>query len=116
MTPCPALKRGRSCKRPLGHGGLHVYNKLAVKRVRRVEYEKQRRYVFARANSKCEARTEACTGNAEQTHHMLRRSQGGTDEPGNLLAVCSACHDWIHAHPSLSFEHGWLYRSTIERT
>ena len=26
----------------------------------------------------------------------------------NLLDVCHACHGWIHNHPAISYEHGWM--------
>lgn len=29
-------------------------------------------------------------------HHKTFRSQGGNDEPGNLLWLCRYCHDGIH--------------------
>ena len=32
----------------------------------------------------------------QHPHHILRRSQGGDDSDDNLLAVCKACHRWIH--------------------
>lgn len=52
-----------------------------------------------------------CTGEAHHVHHRLRRSQGGTDDFANLLAVCPACHSWVHDHPADSYANGWLIRS-----
>jgi hypothetical protein len=52
--------------------------------------------------------SEDCTGRAEHVHHLQARSQGGSDDPANLAAVCHACHGWIHAHPALSYRMGWL--------
>jgi hypothetical protein len=42
------------------------------------------------------------------------RSHGGKHEADNLLHVCHSCHLEIHAHPSRSYEQGWLNRSGIE--
>jgi len=57
----------------------------------------------------CEVgRVGTCTGRAEHRHHRLLRSQGGTDEQANTLDTCRACHDLIHARPSLAYAHGWL--------
>lgn len=64
------------------------------------------------ADGWCEALVpNCCTGVAVHVHHRLRRSQGGTDRLGNLLAVCAACHGWIHAHVAESQARGWLVRS-----
>lgn len=60
----------------------------------------------------CEIGLEQCSGRANQLHHRLRRSQGGDNTRDNILAVCSPCHDWIHAHPAISYEKGWLVRSS----
>lgn len=60
----------------------------------------------------CEARLAGCEGRAAHTHHRKLRSQGGSDEPENLLRVCLACHHQIHIFPARSYElgllvHGW---------
>lgn len=26
----------------------------------------------------------------------------------NLLWICAAGHTWVHQHPAVSYEHGWL--------
>jgi hypothetical protein len=51
---------------------------------------------------------DSCTGRAEVRHHILRRSQGGSDEASNTLDLCDADHRWIHDHPAVSYERGWL--------
>lgn len=59
----------------------------------------------------CEiGRAGTCTGRAEHRHHRLPRSAGGTDDRDNTLDLCSACHDLVHARPSLAYAHGWLLR------
>lgn len=59
---------------------------------------------FERDGQRCEARAEEC-------HHMRRRSQGGTDDLSNLLAVCLAHHRWIHANVAEAMALGFLRRS-----
>lgn len=54
----------------------------------------------------CEARTPACDRRPIHRHHVILRSQGGHDGP--TLDVCLPCHLFIHANPSVSYEHGWL--------
>lgn len=33
-----------------------------------------------------------------EAHHMLPRSQGGTDEMWNGIGLCRSDHMWIHNH------------------
>lgn len=70
--------------------------------------------VIKRAASCCEASTPVCTFRPEQIHHRRMRSQGGGDEPVNLLHVCGACHRFIHDNPAQSYERGWLLRRNPE--
>jgi len=36
-----------------------------------------------------------------ENHHIIPRSEGGPDEPGNKEKRCSACHDYEHARSKL---------------
>ena len=76
---------------------------------------KIRAQVEYRSNGWCEAWIEGvCPSHfhrATQLHHRRTRSQGGQHTPENLLAVCNAAHDHIHAHPAESYEAGWLLRT-----
>lgn len=56
----------------------------------------------------CEVCGEA---RAVHSHHRKLRSQGGEDEPANLLRVCAEDHAWIHANPSESYARGLLVHS-----
>ena len=58
----------------------------------------------------CEAAIpDICWGRATHRHHKLaRRFKDHSTE--NLLPVCTACHQWIHAHPAESYRRGWLVR------
>ena len=59
----------------------------------------------------CEAKIYPdCDGRAVHTHHRLLRSQGGSDDPENLLDVCAPCHQWIHDHPAEAYLRGLLIR------
>jgi len=71
-------------------------------------YGTARTMAFVRAAGLCEAHTPECFRYGTQTHHVLPRSRGGKHELGNLLVVCASCHGWIHAHPAISRQAGWL--------
>jgi hypothetical protein len=75
------------------------------------QYGRARRWVESRAGGRCEARVDGvCESRGVHAHHIKPRSAGRDDSMGNLLWVCRACHEFIHAHPALSYERGWLRR------
>lgn len=41
-------------------------------------------------------RCRGCFVNAGELHHIVFRSQGGKDEPGNLITLCPSCHRRAH--------------------
>lgn len=105
------MKRGGPLRRrtPLRSTRGVVRVPLTIKGKRSAGWHRSRQWCFDRAHGLCEAKVhEDCTGRAEHAHHILLRSQGGSDGQENLLAVCHACHGWIHLHPGLSYELGFL--------
>jgi len=50
-----------------------------------------------------------CSITAVDVHEMLTRARGGSivDE-ANVLALCRACHDWIHDNPKRATELAFL--------
>ena len=67
--------------------------------------------VRRRSRGICEVGSEVCTGEAQHFHHRKMRSAGGSHSERNGLDSCWACHDYLHANPELSYEHGWLPHS-----
>jgi hypothetical protein len=67
--------------------------------------------VRERSGDRCEVRTPLCIGTGQQTHHRLKRSQGGKADPALLLRICNHCDVFIEANPAISYEHGWLIKS-----
>ena len=53
--------------------------------------------VVARDNSPC----QHCKGKSKEkrleVHHIVFRSQNGSEEEANLLTLCKTCHDALHA-------------------
>lgn len=84
----------------------------------RYQWEKARKAVLAR-DRYCQARDVwpdiQCWSDLH-VHHKRRRSQGGTDDLSNLVALCAAHHDAVHANPSVSVGLGLLdARSTASK-
>lgn len=56
-----------------------------------------REYVLHRDSHTC----QACNGKSKDkilnVHHIVPRSQGGTDRPDNLITLCESCHKKYHA-------------------
>ena len=76
--------------------------------------EATREAVRLRSRGWCEVGSLGCHMKAVHMHHRLQRSQGGGHGADNLLHVCRACHDLIHAEPQWSYERGWLlHRETV---
>lgn len=93
---------------PRGARGL-VRSPLTIGGKRSSSWHRSRLWCFDRAQGRCEARvSDDCTGRAEHAHHRLMRSQGGSDDPSNLAALCGACHAFVHLNPAWSYEYGWL--------
>lgn len=65
--------------------------------------------VLLRSKGRCEAtRLPHVCELASQFHHIQRRSAGGSNDPANLLHVCTPAHMRIHAMPDLARELGYL--------
>ncbi|MDQ7826937.1 MAG: HNH endonuclease [Candidatus Eremiobacteraeota bacterium] len=47
--------------------------------------------ILKRDRFRCQAPGCRCRRNLH-VHHIIRRSQGGTDDPWNLITLCEACH------------------------
>ena len=60
------------------------------------DYYNTREYVLARDKYTC----QCCKGKSKdkklETHHIVFRSQGGSDAPDNLVTLCHTCHSGFH--------------------
>lgn len=82
--------------------------------------------VERRAGGRCQARivvTEGpriCRDVGDQAHHVVTRGRGrgwpGLHEPENGLWVCAPCHEWIHSHPEIATQLGFLKSAPTVRT
>ena len=66
-----------------------------------------REYVLFRDGHKC----QACKGKSKdsvlEVHHVVFRSEGGTDNPSNLITLCSKCH-CSDNHKKGKVLHNWM--------
>lgn len=64
----------------------------------------------ARSGGRCEIGLPECRGAFRERHHRQRRNPRDpiSNDLANLLAVCRSCHQWAHAHPTVSRDHGWI--------
>ena len=65
-------------------------------------YANVREYVLERDNHECQicCKKEGYKHKNNvplETHHIVPRSQGGSDDPSNLITLCPTCHKKIHA-------------------
>jgi hypothetical protein len=67
--------------------------------------------VRERSGDRCEARSPLCPAIGQQTHHRLKRSQGGKADPAILMRICNLCDHYIETHPAIAYERGWLIKS-----
>ena len=73
-----------------------------------------RKAVWERCAETCEACGYWLPREELNIHHRKLKSQGGTDELTNLIAVHFRCHSSIHLSPERSYELGHLVRSYEE--
>ena len=55
-------------------------------------YESAEEFVYERQNGKC----FCCGEKIEHYHHIVPRSQGGSDGPENIIGICENCHSKHH--------------------
>lgn len=68
-------------------------------------YYDVRYYVFARDGYTCQVCKKK--NKVLQTHHIIYRSEGGTDRADNLITVCTECHT-SEAHKPGGILHNWM--------
>ena len=66
-------------------------------------YANMMEYLLVRENGRCQlcGKEYGGNGNGWQIHHIIPRSNGGTDRPDNLALLHKECHDKIHRNPKL---------------
>ena len=55
-----------------------------------------KQYVLDRDNYKCQSGQKVKHSRHLHVHHIIFRSKGGSDAPGNLITLCETCHENLH--------------------
>ena len=80
-------------------------NPVSAKRAKRLKEYYMLRTAYLTANLKCEICKKR---NSNDIHHIAGRLGDLLNDVTNFLAVCRACHDWIHANGREAREKGYL--------
>jgi 5-methylcytosine-specific restriction endonuclease McrA len=106
------LKRSTPLTRakPLPRKAMELSSKRLPKMSeRRKAFEAEMNALRGRLSERCGSLCERCGESpATDIHHRLRRSQGGDNSLDNLAYLDRGCHRFLHDHPTLAFETGWL--------
>lgn len=63
--------------------------------VSREEWIFLRRQIIRRDNFKCRRCDKRFKVVELTAHHLIPRDEGGSNDPSNLVALCSPCHDYV---------------------
>lgn len=86
---CPRLCKGTSrCPQHKHRPRSNWSRSSAQSRGYGHDWRKVREQVLARDGGQC----QSCGAAASHVDHVVPKHMGGTDEPGNLQALCSGCH------------------------
>lgn len=61
------------------------------------DYYNVKQYVLHRDGYTCQSGHKGKHSAKLHVHHRIFRSNGGSNEPGNLTTLCETCHDALHA-------------------
>ena len=63
-----------------------------------------RQALYDRAGGKCEYCGREIDYHGMQLHHVVPVSMNGTNNPHNLMCLCSECHNLIHGNAAVNHE------------
>jgi 5-methylcytosine-specific restriction endonuclease McrA len=93
--PCAHLVRPPKRYCPEHHKqniGWNKYSSQTAGRTATTEWRTTRLKVLERDAYTCRINGPRCISHATEVDHIVAHYLGGTDEPGNLQAVCRPCH------------------------
>lgn len=93
----PRTKRNASESR---RGNVQRHRRVKRKWARDIP-EKIRQQVYARDRSCCRECGRFLVSGERHAHHVRTRGAGGGHYVSNLITLCAACHDRVHADPDM---------------
>lgn len=60
--------------------------------------------IIKRDKKICRLCKNECIDKTMQVHHIVPVSNGGKDEPSNLILLCSSCHTYVHQSDWAKFQ------------
>jgi hypothetical protein len=90
-------------KTPLKRSGRKL-RPVSKKRARENRAYTRLREWYLEQNPAC----EICGKKATQIHHKRGRFGARLNEKEYFMAICMACHDWIHKNPMEAYAKGYM--------
>jgi 5-methylcytosine-specific restriction endonuclease McrA len=73
-----------------------VYRKRQPEEMTRDEWAEIRAHILERDHFTCQrCENVSKTGQGLQPHHIMPRSEGGSNDSTNLIALCTECHNFV---------------------
>lgn len=73
------------------YGKTHVESGLSLS-----EWRELRNYILARDKHRCLRCDKRFRAKGKlSVHHLIPRSNGGSNDPSNLVTLCHKCHDYV---------------------
>lgn len=73
-------------------------NKLLYQQGINYGFANTKAYVLTRDTYTCQYCKEKSKDHRLEVHHVLYRSEGGSDKQENLITLCKTCHDKVHSN------------------
>ena len=97
----PGVKRGGPLKRNTRLKPVSDKRKKVLVTRRKIVAEVLAERPYCQAGPRIRDEKHRCGNLSTDCHEPLTRARGGSiTDKNNILAVCRACHDWIHRNPA----------------
>jgi 5-methylcytosine-specific restriction endonuclease McrA len=71
---------------------------------RQKDFYNLKQFILSRDGHSCQKCLGKKKDNKLHVHHIIFRSNGGTNSPDNLITLCKTCHDNLHLHSNAEQE------------